>query len=1314
MSLMSGKTAAFKYLFFAILFSAMVLIIPSQTFAGTVTNQRTLATYSSIEAALANSDTVAGDVLLCDGLFTGPGNYNIRWSKNNITLKASPGSVCTIDAEGISGQRCITVEGSINLTIEGITLQNGRITTNGGGIALSGGAKLNLINVTIKRCTAEVGGNGGAIYSPIANMARIYAKNCTFIGNKANYGGVGYYGTWTVADCTFSGNKANSAGVGFYGTWEATDCIFEGNNGGGVGPNPLGSGGVSNHGTWYASRCKFNGNIGGYAGGVGCESTFTATNCAFSNNTAGYGGVADGGTWYPTNCTFYNNSSPNGVGNARGGVAYEGRWTVKNCIFWGNNYAGSTTSSYSVFYNMSIYLKVSYSDIQPYSGWPAAAGTGNISKDAQFTSITYGDTKFLHLFSTSPCIDTATFEGAPTLDADGKPRPQPDDGVSFDMGAYEFQGIVVTVISPEGGELIKGGNKFSIIWTAIDDSPPADPTLAIKIYYASSDAWVWIADTSQSSSGVATYEWMTPSTWSSTECRIRVYASNEAGISRYGTSKKFTIDSTPPLVTIEAPSAKDITLEAGPTGKYMISWEATDNIGLPLNKYISIYLSIDGGSSWPITITTEAKNNVSASKGLYLWTVPDGIDSNNCLISVEATDKAGNIGYDISNNPFTIVPSGEPLVTVEAPNAPDITLESTTTYNISWDAVDRGGYPDSNYISIYYYSPTQPTPGWKLITTRKNDTGKSSGTYTWTVPNVTSVQNNCLVSVEATDKAGNTGRDVSDYAFTIIPSGEPLVTVEAPNATGITLEEGEKYIVSWRATDLAGFPPDDYITINLSINGGATWETLCATEENDPGTGSGTYEWIVPGGIDSNNCLISVEATNMFSKTGRDVSNFRFTIVPSEPPEVTVEFPSDPITIVLEEGGKYIISWEAMDRGGFPPGGDYITIYFSTNEGLSWATLTTTEENDPGKTSGIYNWTVPNVTSEYCRISVEATDKVGNIGDDISDSNFKIVPALPPVPTLEAPSDAGISIDARSIYIISWEATDNVGFPPNDYIKLFLSTDGGSTWTLITSLEENVPGFDIGLYEWVVPDVSSETCRISVEAVDKAGFSGYDISDIDFAIRMKIIPGEPTIEAVYINNIRFLSGDIITAGIHMQIHLLSHNGIATASVEIDGIQMESLSPEAISSPEEIWSGNFVIPGNLRHINTHMFRFIVRDQSHVEAVIIMTAIIMTGQVDVIGKPLNYPNPFSPMSGRSTLIQYTLSVDAPIMVVLFDITGHQVKRLNFSSGANGGRAGVNNVSWDGRSLTGNIAGNGMYIFEIISENRLIGTGKMVIMD
>jgi flagellar hook assembly protein FlgD len=54
------------------------------------------------------------------------------------------------------------------------------------------------------------------------------------------------------------------------------------------------------------------------------------------------------------------------------------------------------------------------------------------------------------------------------------------------------------------------------------------------------------------------------------------------------------------------------------------------------------------------------------------------------------------------------------------------------------------------------------------------------------------------------------------------------------------------------------------------------------------------------------------------------------------------------------------------------------------------------------------------------------------------------------------------------------------------------------------------------------------------------------------------------------------------------------------------------------------------------------------------------------------------------------------------------------MTFNSGQNGGKAGVNAVSWNGRTLFGEVGGNGMYVYKIVSGNKVLGSSKIVILD
>ena len=84
-------------------------------------------------------------------------------------------------------------------------------------------------------------------------------------------------------------------------------------------------------------------------------------------------------------------------------------------------------------------------------------------------------------------------------------------------------------------------------------------------------------------------------------------------------------------------------------------------------------------------------------------------------------------------------------------------------------------------------------------------------------------------------------------------------------------------------------------------------------------------------------------------------------------------------------------------------------------------------------------------------------------------------------------------------------------------------------------------------------------------------------------------------------------------------------------------------------------------------------------------------------------INYPNPFSPNGDGDadrTIIRYTLSRPANVQIKVFNVIGKHVYTFPvFSQGRpDGGARGINEVEWDGRSSSGRIVSNGVFIYKI----------------
>lgn len=109
-------------------------------------------------------------------------------------------------------------------------------------------------------------------------------------------------------------------------------------------------------------------------------------------------------------------------------------------------------------------------------------------------------------------------------------------------------------------------------------------------------------------------------------------------------------------------------------------------------------------------------------------------------------------------------------------------------------------------------------------------------------------------------------------------------------------------------------------------------------------------------------------------------------------------------------------------------------------------------------------------------------------------------------------------------------------------------------------------------------------------------------------------------------------------------------------------------------------------------------------------------VLGGPLRVIGPVLPYPAPYSPTKDKEVTIQYTLSKEGNIDIFIISIAGETVKRIFRLAGTEGGNAGVNKVTWDGKTEIGEVVGNGVYVGTIVSrdEGKLLARFKLTVLD
>jgi hypothetical protein len=349
--------------------------------------------------------------------------------QNNMTIQGPGAGLLAIsryDSSNYRDFRVFDVEPfrGNNVTLSGLTIENGVGVAGDPSGAQGGGGVLNSGNLTISGCTIT---NNTATVGPYAPYA--YG------------GGISNRGTLTVSGCTLSGNNA-AFGGGIYnrGTLTMSGCTLSGNHSTGAG------GGMANYHMATLTNCTLNNNSAGGGGGgiVDPYGAMTVTNCTFSNNSAHLSGGALNISQSATliNCTLSLNSATTGggiwVNPARGG----GVLNLANTIVAGNTASVSgpdVSGAVATADHDLVGDATGSSGIVNGSGGNIVGGNGHpvINADLGPLQNNGGPTQTMAFLAGSPAIDQADNSKAPATDERGIKRLDVS-GETTDIGAFEL------------------------------------------------------------------------------------------------------------------------------------------------------------------------------------------------------------------------------------------------------------------------------------------------------------------------------------------------------------------------------------------------------------------------------------------------------------------------------------------------------------------------------------------------------------------------------------------------------------------------------------------------------------------------------------------------------------------------------------------------------------------------------------------------------------------------------------------------------------------------------------------------------------
>ncbi|HXH19506.1 MAG TPA: choice-of-anchor Q domain-containing protein [Chitinophagales bacterium] len=210
---------------------------------------------------------------------------------NRVVILTNEGGSQKIEISGNDAVRVFEVSNGANLTVNSLTIRNGKPSSGTGGGILNSGGTITVTNSTIRNnSTSGFLGDGGGI----DNSGTATITNSTISNNSAGVfsgGGIRNNGTATIINSTISNNSAGDGGGIFNDSGTATivnstisnNSVVGSGSGGGIYYN-------SGTATIINSTISNNSATGGLGGGVfNFGGTVNARNTIIANNSAGLG-----------------------------------------------------------------------------------------------------------------------------------------------------------------------------------------------------------------------------------------------------------------------------------------------------------------------------------------------------------------------------------------------------------------------------------------------------------------------------------------------------------------------------------------------------------------------------------------------------------------------------------------------------------------------------------------------------------------------------------------------------------------------------------------------------------------------------------------------------------------------------------------------------------------------------------------------------------------------------------------------------------------------------------------------------------------
>lgn len=316
------------------------------------------------------------------------------------------------------------------------------------------------------------------------------------------------------------------------------------------------------------------------------------------------------------------------------------------------------------------------------------------------------------------------------------------------------------------------------------------------------------------------------------------------------------------------------------------------------------------------------------------------------------------------------------------------------------------------------------------------DTVSTTGfTTDWDIPDTLSTK----AIIRLTDTNGLVGYS---GVFTILPV--PEIIILTPTLNQVLVGGTLNYQITWTGVGIKNKK-----TFALSLDSGRTWRNFDTIS-----TAGFTNGWDVPDTLSTKAMIRITDSANVVG-----LSKI-FTILPT--PKMTILTPGAGTNIT---GGtqNYQITWSGNGIA------ELKTFEYSLDSGATWTLIGGMATN-----GFAYAWNVPDTSSTKAMVRITDANNLRAVSKVFSITRTPI----PGVITVVRPARAEVILGGTKNYRISWIGT-NIASQK----KIELSLDSGTTWTLISEINDNSLSIS-----WDVPDTN--TTRAFVRVTDGNGIIG--------------------------------------------------------------------------------------------------------------------------------------------------------------------------------------------------------------------------------